>query len=184
MARSILKSLAVMLCLAAAPAAADMAKPEGMVILTVAGNVGETNRGPAGAEDWTLMAELELTFDKAVEFDAAMLDALDQSQMQVPVPGGAGMATFTGPSVAALLKAVGAQGKGIRAVAFDNFSAEISADLIAQFDPIVATRMDGRPLPLGGRGPAMIVFPDGKTPEQVEQFKPLQVWAMFYISVD
>jgi hypothetical protein len=59
-------------------AADDASAPKGMVMPTVGGFVGKTNRGPFDPKLDSLLAKLDVTFKNAFAFDREMLEALPQ----------------------------------------------------------------------------------------------------------
>ena len=65
--------------------------------------------------------------------------------------------TFTGPLLAEILKLAGAVPKGIRLMALDGYAVELDAEALAGRTWILALTADGRPLALGGLGPAWLM---------------------------
>jgi len=183
MFRPLIRLAAVLMCLGALPAHADLKSPEGMVMLTVAGDITETNRGPQTSEKWTIFSELEIFFDRAAAFDVGMLEAMERVTIEGTIPETGEPATYTGPRLSALLKELGAEYKGITATALDKYTMEIPGEKIATHEPIIATRVNGEPFDLGGRGPLMIVFPKVDDPDLQKELVTLEVWALFYIEV-
>ncbi|MCA8880145.1 MAG: hypothetical protein KDA73_09350 [Rhodobacteraceae bacterium] len=174
---------ALLLCVALPlGAAAGRAVPEGPVLVTVAGAITDPNLGPETPDRLTLLSRLDVTYEAAVGFDAGMLAALPQVDVATVYPGSDRPATFTGPRLAAVLEAAGAGGRMALPMGLDGYQVEISADLIAAHDPILATRLDGAPMAIGGLGPAMVVFPEVADPELTEELDSLEVWSTFFIA--
>lgn len=138
--------LAVLLSVvpAAPSATADIGKPSGAVVLTVAGNIANTNRPAYDQRRDVLFKYHEQTFNKAFAFDRAMLESLGIAKTRIEYEGWASPVTFAGPRLADALKTVGWQGGPLVAVAVDGFSREISPAEVEVRDWIVATRIDGR----------------------------------------
>ena len=91
---------------------ADIATPEGQVILTIGGDITHTNRGPATTDDLSVLAKLDLSFERGASFDLAMLDALPQTSIDTDMPGDdTAPATFTGPLLGDVMEVVGASGQ-------------------------------------------------------------------------
>lgn len=178
----------ILSCVAAlivsAAACADEHAPTGMVLLTVGGNVDTPTHGPATAEDVSMLAVLDVALEAAMEFDAAALPALEQGSYRKNLHEGRAAGTFSGPSLAALLGAVGRPYGNAEPVAHDGYRPFIPAEQIADHDPILATLLDGRPLGLGWLGPAMVVFTDVDDPDLQESLAALEVWATIYIEVE
>ncbi len=158
-------------------------RPKGAIVLTVGGAIETANRGPFDKASDTLFAHNEISFDRAIEFDLEMLDGLEQGQALVQPPQRAKPRRFSGPTLAALIEKIGAQGKTLRFTSLDGFAAETKPDEIAAKKWIVATREDDRPLALGGQGPIWLMHApaDGVKPTEAEEDR----WpsAVFYIEV-
>lgn len=87
---------AVTLAFAASLCAADGGRPAGPVVLTVAGNISKTNRPPYnGKRDVFLMCH-QRTFEKAFEFDRAMLEGLGMTEICIEYERWDGPTTFSG----------------------------------------------------------------------------------------
>jgi hypothetical protein len=163
--------------------AADLVQPAGQVVLTVAGAIGATNRGPYDEFEDAFFKHHERKFDKAAAFDLAMLEGLGMHAVDVRYSGWPRAAHFEGPWLKDVLAAAGASGHDIAVLALDGFATEISAADLAAYDWIVAVKRDGRYLDIGQRGPTWIVYArrDGKAfGAEDEQRWP---WAAFLIEV-
>ena len=115
--------------------------PQGKVLLSISGQITQTNA--AGRAD----------------FDMAMLAALPQHTFTTSTPWFTGPKKFTGPLLRDVLAAVGGQGKPLKAAALNNFKIDIPADDAVQFPMIVARLMDGKPMSIRDKGPLFIVYP-------------------------
>ncbi|MEM1130679.1 MAG: hypothetical protein AAGH83_09170 [Pseudomonadota bacterium] len=176
----------VVTALLAGPALAEgVPSPEGMVILTVSGEVAAPNRGPALEDGRDLMSKLGITFEKAVEFDEAALAALDQGEISRTIYPDVLEGTFTGPTLSAVLDAAGiAEVSLVSVMTLDGYASEIPADFITSYEPILATRLDDEPFGIGGFGPLAMVFPESEDPAVTEQTKRMLPWATFYLAVE
>lgn len=156
---------------------------KGAVVLTVAGNIAKSNRGPTRGKRDGFLKYQDISFEKAFTFDRAMLDALKQGTVNAQPPQYSAPAVFTGPFLSEVLARVGAEkDASIEARALDGYVSELSAENIASRDWILATRYDGEPFALGGLGPIWLMHKPSaiKVPEEEEQTWP---WALFYIEV-
>ncbi|MEM8850043.1 MAG: hypothetical protein AAGE03_08415 [Pseudomonadota bacterium] len=177
--------LAILAVLALAPPAwAEIATPDGQVILTVGGAIPAGNRGPSTEEDLSVLGKLGATFETGIALDAAMLADLPQAEIATTMPGSDMPATFSGPPLAAVMQMAGAAGKLALPLALDGYQVEIPWDMIEAYDPILATHVDGTPLGIGDLGPTMTVFPVVEDAEVYESFLALQVWATVYLGVE
>ena len=174
---------AALLAWAGGGQAAELGQPAGQVVLTVAGDVGATNRGPYDDFEDGFFKHHERKFDKAAEFDLAMLEGLGMHAVDVAYDKWPKAAHFEGPWLKDVLAAAGAAGKDVSVLALDGFASEISAADVAAYDWIVAVKRDGRYLGIGQRGPLWLVYArrDGKPiGMEDEQRWP---WAAFMIEV-
>ncbi|WP_298847736.1 hypothetical protein [uncultured Ruegeria sp.] len=181
------RALSFALLLATAvPALAELPQPQGHVLLTLGGDVSETNLPTRDENDGGLLGYLEVTHDGAAGFDAAMLDALEQFEIKIPygLPDNQRDYAFSGPLLSEVMIMAGAEGKKALPMALDGYQAEIEWDSIATNKPIVATHADGAPLGIGGYGPTMIVFPPTDDADQSAKQAGQQVWAIAYIAVE
>jgi len=138
----------IVLGLVATPAMAGaLPTPKGKVILRVTGNIANRNT------------------PDAAEFDATMLDELGLIDMVTRTPWTEGDVRFSGISPKALLAALGATGTHLDAIALNDYRVEIPIRDVEQLDPLLATRVDGRPLRIRDKGPLWFVYPWSERPE-------------------
>lgn len=168
------------------PAWADMPTLNGHVLLTLGGNVTETNLPARGENDGGLLGYLEVQHDGAAGFDAAMLDGLEQVEITVTYgpEGNQRDIAFSGPHLSDVMVMAGAEGKTAKPMAMDGYQSEIPWDSIAAHQPIVATHADGKPMGIGGYGPTMIVFPPTNDEGLAQEQSGQQVWALAYIGIE
>lgn len=138
----------MLLGLVALPAmAGTLSVPKGKVILRVTGNITTRN-----APD-------------AAEFDAQMLEQLGLVELVTRTPWTEGEVRFSGISPKALLGAVGASGQFVDAIALNDYRVEIPMQDVDQLGPLLATRVDGRPLRVRDKGPLWFVYPWSERPD-------------------
>ncbi|WP_171174182.1 hypothetical protein [Ruegeria sp. HKCCD8929] len=172
--------------LAPLPSFAEMARPEGHVLVSLGGAVSETNLPARAAEDGGLYGFPEVSYDAAAGFDAAMLDGLEQIEITIPYgpEGDQRNIAFSGPLLSAVMEMAGASGKTAKPMAMDGYQAEIPWEDITEHQPILATHADGAPMGIGGYGPTMIVFPPTEDDETRQTQASQQVWALAYIGIE
>lgn len=158
-------------------------KPEGAVILTIAGDIVHTNRRASDPKLDGFMNYHEIEFQKAFAFDIAMLEDFPMTQIRCQPPQYSSSVTFQGPLLRDVLKALGAEGASIQTRALDGFAVDLTVQQIAAKDWILATRADGRPFGIGDKGPVWLIHTPKveKVPEEEENNWP---WALFYIQVN
>lgn len=140
--------------------------PTGDVILTVRGNVSEADKGAA------------------VQFDAAMLDALPQTTLNVETPWYDERGSFSGPLLRDVLATSGAEGKVLLIKALNDYFSEVPASDAMQYDVILATRRNGEILSVRDKGPLFLVYPFADHPEIYnEAYFGRSVWQIKEIEV-
>jgi hypothetical protein len=134
--------LAAALILSVSPVlAGSLATPAGDVILTVEGDLANTNG------------------DGVASFDLAMLDALPQRTTVATTPWYTGEQTFSGVVVRDLLDAVGADGAVATVVALNDYASDIPMEDLRDMPVILATRINGETLSVRDKGPLFVIYP-------------------------
>jgi len=135
------------LCAASFLAAADVSRaveplppPKGRVVLTVSGKIEQKNRG------------------ESAQFDMEMLQALGNASFTTGTEVSEKPQLFEGVPLRAVLERVGAQGSSIRASALNDYEIPIPFDDL-RFEPLLATKVDGKALTIRDKGPLWIVYP-------------------------
>lgn len=173
--------------LAHAAPAASRASPG---LLTVAGAISASNRGPLDPTFDRFMAKQGATFDKARAFDFAMLSRLPAVSIQPTLEYDGKVHKLSGPLLSSVIEAAGvAPGASVMLAmrALDGYTVAVSLADARRYRMIVATTMDGAPMNLGGMGPLWAVYdadrlPDFKDKPLKERFG-LCPWAVYYIEV-
>jgi hypothetical protein len=143
--------------------------PKTQVILTIGGAVGNTNA--------------EIDGRKVARLDREMLNALPQRAFRTTTPWHNGRPEFSGPMLRDVLALVGAQGRELRVVAINDYASTVPvAD--GAFDVVLATLIDGAPIPVREKGPLFIVYNfDGQPRLRTEQYFSRSVWQVKSIEV-
>ena len=121
--------------------ASQLTQPQGEVILTLSGNISQTNA------------------DGLAQFDLAMLRDLPAESYETSTIWTEGTKTFVGVPLAQLLAVTEADGTMIRASAINDYTVEIPVDSVTPNAPLVAYEMDGETMPRRQKGPLWIVYP-------------------------
>jgi hypothetical protein len=154
---------------AAAPhlAYADgLAPPTGEVILTLSGRMTQTNA------------------DGAAAFDFAMLDALPQRETVTSTPWHDGRHSFSGPTLSALMDAVGATGGSLHLVALNDYATDMPMEDVRTIPVILATRIDGEEISVRDKGPLFVIYPFDEQPELFnEVYFNRSVWQVAAIEI-
>ena len=180
----VLLALLIAFAAFAARAADQMEAPKEMVLLTVAGEINVTNRGPFDPDKDSLFSRLSINFDRAFAFDRPMLMRLKQGRVTAVTTELGKGAVFTGPLLKEVLAAVGAAPGEFSVIAVNNYEGYLEQEDIENSDWILALDVDGAPLGLGQQGPIWLInsrSPDDPPPNQ--SHRGHWVWAVFFIRV-
>jgi hypothetical protein len=119
--------------------ALDAAK--GPVVLSVTGALTHTNDNGAAS------------------FDIGLLAALPQHSFSTKTPWYPQPHKFTGVLVRDLLEAVGSRAGTARAVALNDYRADMPVDELIKNGAMIAYLFDDQPMPVREKGPLVIIFP-------------------------
>ncbi|QDL94691.1 oxidoreductase (plasmid) [Paroceanicella profunda] len=153
--------------LAGSVAAADpLPIPDGPPLLTIEGNISNTNVGDTA------------------QFDRAMLESIGMVSFTTTTPWFTGETTFEGVPMAKLLDLVGAEGTRIEAVALNDYRTEVPIADFAKYGTILALKRDGAYMPIRDKGPLFIVYDyDSASELQSQDFYSRSVWQLARIVV-
>lgn len=178
-----IRALAVVLvALVSFPAfAADEPAPKDMVVLTVGGFVGKTNRGPLDRKRDSLLAELKVDFKNGFAFDRAMLLALPQGTVTAKPVEFEKEATFSGPLLREVLGFIEAAKVKTTFVAADGYTGYLLPEDIDRSDYILALEADGVPLGIGDQGPLWLLNTRAEGSAPSDDRRGHHVWAVVYM---
>ena len=151
-----------------APALASepLAPPAGEVVLTVSGQIAQTN-APDGAA-----------------LDVAALEAMGPVEFETSTIWTDGVQTFRGVPLVTLMERLGAEGEVIAASALNDYTIEIPLTDAVEGGPIVAFEQNGKLLSVRDKGPLWIVYPyDLRTDYQSEVIYARSIWQLARIEV-
>jgi hypothetical protein len=181
--KRVLLALGLALGISAAFAGDEAPPPRDMVVLTVSGLVGKTNRGPFDPKRDGMLALQKAEFKNAFAFDRATLLSLPQGTVTVTTNEFDAPATFSGPLLREVLGYLEAAQVRTTFVALNGYTGWLDPDDIKSSDWILALSADGKPLGLGQQGPIWLL--NTRAPD----FKPDDthhghwVWAVFYMRI-
>lgn len=141
--------------------------PKNKVVLTVGGQLGQTNKGTNAV------------------FDMAMLEKLPQNTFTTKTPWDNKPVQFSGPLLRDLLDAVQARGTTIKAIALNDYKISIPAEDARKFGVVVALKMDGKAIPVRTKGPLFIVYPFDSAKElQAATYYERSIWQLKAIDIE
>lgn len=148
------------------PAAAALERPTGRVVLTITGRIQHTNAG------------------ETAQFDMAMLARLPQHTITTRSPWYTSSHRFTGPLLRDVLRAVGARGSSVRALAMNDYQADIPLTDAQRYNVVLTRLIDNKPLPVREKGPLFIVYPyDSDETLRDERYYSRSAWQLLMLDV-
>ncbi|WP_299996489.1 molybdopterin-dependent oxidoreductase [uncultured Cedecea sp.] len=145
----------------------EFSKPEGKVLLTLSGNIENTNE--AG---------------KAV-FDLASLEKLGMVSFQTTSPWYDGRTTFEGISLQKLMDYVGAKGSVVKVTALNDYTTEIPLSDFKKYNVILALKVNGKYMRVRDKGPLFVVYPYDSIPELNNQiYYSRSAWQVSKMSIE
>jgi len=176
----------------ALPIAGHAAQPSGRgpALLTVTGDISHSNRGPLDPALDQMMHKHQVTFAKAWAFDYASLLALPPVTIRPTLEYDGKPHTLRGPLLTDVLARAGAT-VGVRTIlilrAVDGYNVELPVTQARARRFIVATHIDGNPMPLGGLGPLWAVYDADRVAEMAALPLPQRFaacpWALYHVEV-
>lgn len=183
-----LAGAAAMPALAAPPAASSSTRTT--TLLTVSGAIGRGNRGALDPALDQMMKKHGVRFDKAHAFDFAAIASLPAATIKPTLEYDAREHVLRGPLLVDVLQAAGArpeEGSRILLRAVDGYAVTMTVGDARKYRFIIASHLDGRPMPLGGLGPLWAVFDADRFPDIAA--RPLQErfaqcpWGLYHVEV-
>jgi hypothetical protein len=159
-------------------------------LLTVTGAISRSNRGPFDPALDQMMHKHGVSFRQAWVFDDSALHALPAMTIRPTLEYDGKPHTLRGPLLLDVLAHAGATltDKTVLVLrAVDGYNVELPIAHARTRRFIVATHVDGKPMPLGGLGPLWAVYDADRVPEMAA--KPLGErfaacpWALYHVDV-
>lgn len=120
----------------------------------------------------------------AEQFTIQDLDALRQVTFTTATIWTDGEILFSGVPLSSLMEAVGAKGTTLRLTALNDYGIDMPVADLEEDAPIVATRIDGRTIPVREKGPFWVVYPFDSSPEyRTEVIYSRSVWQLSRLAV-
>ena len=170
----------ILIALATLPA---LPAPGGMVLLTVGGLVGKSNRGPLDPKRDSLLAGLKVNFKHAFAFDRKILLELPKGTVTAQPAEFDKPATFSGPLLREVLGFLEAAQVKTTFVAEDGYASYLMPEDIKRPDWILALSVDGEPLGVGQQGPIWLINTRAKGEKVGADHRGSHVWALVYMQV-
>jgi hypothetical protein len=171
-------------------AVAPAIKSAGPAMLTIAGAIERSNRGPTDPVIDQMMHKQNVQFKRAFTFDLAALDKLPAVTISPTLEYDGKQHQLRGPRLAAALDMLGASKAADAHIVFhsvDGYMPQVSLAQLRKYDYILATQIDGMPLSIGGFGPVFAIYDADRIPELAQ--KPLDQrfalcpWGLYCVEV-
>lgn len=132
-------------------------------ILLVTGPVSAQDKAPEGATILVISGAVKGAVP--VSFDLAALEKIGKVALTTTTKWTEGPVAFEGVLMRDLLKAVGATGTEIQAVAINDYKVTVPIADFDKYDVILAYRRDGKPMAVREKGPLWIMYPFDQNPD-------------------
>ncbi len=141
-----------------------VAAPKGEVVLTITGDIGRVNKG------------------RKLELDLASLERMRQVRLEAAEPFLKRRVTFEGVLLADLLAVAGVPDSAskVSLTALDDYKVDFSLADVRSSQMLLATKADGKHMPVEHSGPIRIVFPDGS---RLGRNPDLWIWSVSSMTV-
>lgn len=163
---------------------------KGPVLLTVTGAVGRPNRGPFDPALDQMMHKQKLSFERAFTFDYTTLINLPAFNIKPTVEYDGKVHVLRGPLLMDVVAFAGVRpADSARLVlrAVDGYAVTIGVEKARRQRFMVATMLDGKPMPLGGLGPLWAVVDADRIADLAAQALADRYadcpWALYHIEV-
>ncbi|PRC92714.1 molybdopterin-dependent oxidoreductase [Solimicrobium silvestre] len=171
-------------------ASATIQNASAQIILTITGDIKHVNRDKSDVVKDQLMHKQGVHFERAYTFALSDLENLRAKTISPTLEYDARIHQLSGPRLMDVLELVGVNKTKHSSIIFhgiDGYSPEISLALAEKYDYILATKLDGQLLSVGGFGPLFAIYDADRLTEIAQ--KPLNQrfdkcpWGLYCIEV-
>ena len=179
---------AVSLLSASAHAQAGTTHSGGPTLLTVTGDITKFNRGSLNPALDQLMVKHKLSFNRAYTLDFSALDRLPRQTISPTIEYDEKAHRLSGPTIEDVIKSAGATATAsVLLRAIDGYAVRVDGSDLRKYRFIIASRLDGEPMALGGLGPLWAVYDADRFPDMaarpLNQRFGLCPWGIYHIHV-
>ena len=137
-----------------------------------------------GADNLQLWVDGDIRAKGGIGIGDSELSALAQQSFETSTVWTEGVRRFSGPPLHLLLEKLGAGPGNLRLTAVNNYSVDVSRNLLTPDSPIIANRIDGMVFDRRSKGPFWVMFPFDQIQEfQTETVFAACVWQLSRITV-
>ncbi|EIF34579.1 putative molybdopterin-dependent oxidoreductase [Burkholderia sp. Ch1-1] len=160
------------------------------VVLTISGAIRRHNRGALDPAFDQLLAKHQVKFSEAYGLDVPFIAGMPAVTIKPTTEYDSRPHALSGPLLTNVLEHVGAPTAGSTQIvmhAVDGYAVATTLDKVRAYKFIVATHMDGKPLPLGGVGPLWATYDADNIPElsgkPLKDRFELSPWGLYHLQV-
>lgn len=140
--------------------------------------------GQSAAAEPLLTVKGAIAGDHALDFDRAALEAMATETIRTTTPWTQGVQEFKGIPLQALMDHVGAKGDKLRAIALNDYAADVPIADSAEAGAIIAVRQNGETMSVRDKGPLWILFPYDADPKlTTDTYLNRSVWQLRTLEV-
>lgn len=141
--------------------------PTGKVVLTVTGKIANGNA------------------EGRAELDRDLLERIGLVDLVTSTPHTEGKPRWRGVRLSVLLRALGAEGRAVKAMAVNDYSVVIPIEDIRDYDPIVALDRDGKAMRIRDKGPGWVIYPWDQFPELANEIVAARsIWQLRELHIE
>jgi hypothetical protein len=120
----------------------------------------------------------------SMDFALSEFDALPQHEVTTSTIWTEGTLQMSGPSLSDVLDVAGVTGTTLILTALNDYSVDMPVADLEKDVPIIATRMNGEPMTVRGKGPFWIIYPyDSDIKYQTETVYARSIWQLSRVMV-
>lgn len=146
----------------------EVPAPLGEVVLTIGGDISNTNVGDT------------------LQFDMETLESLGLIQYSVDDYQAEGrVVAFSGVLASSVLEVAGASSRAtsLRTVALNDYAVEIPVEDVNEYPVIIATAVDGNRMSVEAYGPTRVIYPSSDYDLDAAVYDPRWIWQLALIEV-
>lgn len=160
------------------------------VVLTISGAIRRHNRGALDPAFDQLLGKHQVKFSEAYGLDFPLIAGMPAVTIKPTTEYDSRPHSLSGPLLTSVLDHVGAPTAGSTQIvmhAVDGYAVATTLDKVRAYKFIVATHMDGKPLPLGGVGPLWATYDADNISElsgkPLKDRFELSPWGLYHLQV-
>jgi hypothetical protein len=153
-------------------------------LVTVIGDIENANRGALDPFMDAFIKFNDRSFEQAYAMNREALEALPQASLTANAEGWPVAIEASGPKVRDIIEAAGIkEGATVSFVALDGYAVTLTAEDLSGRDWVLATKVNGEGLDIGGRGPTWLLY-DTANDVATADDEAKWVWSVYLLVAD